>query len=91
MPYYYLPLHNVVGTEILIGTTSQPRTTALRLAPMVEIVKGIMMVWRQVLGDVVFPTDDGQALAQMVHNSETVWCWSDGLAKDGIDLHTFTL
>ena len=59
-------------------------------ATLQEIIDGMSAPWRQVLGTVDIPEDDGLALAQILCNGGTTKAWSDGTVKVGIGAHAYT-
>ena len=58
---------------------------------MQEIIEGMSASWRQVLGTVSMPADDGEEIAQILAAGGTIRMWSNGTVKDGIGAHAYTL
>ena len=65
-----------------------PPSTDLSLE---EIIDYMPPVWKQILGYHDIPTDDGAQIAQVLASGNTVRCWSDGSADDGVGSHAYTL
>ena len=66
-------------------------TSASRESTLQEIIDGMSASWRQVLGTVELPPDDGRAIAKILDEGGTVQMWSDGTVKNGIGAHAYTL
>ena len=90
--YYYFPLCDPIGAlEQQVEQSGSRFTNAPRTASMREIIEGMSESWRQVLGGVTFPPDDGLEIAEILRSGNTVKCWSDGSVKNGIGAHAYTL
>jgi len=48
-------------------------------------------VYRQAVGNVSLPHDDGIALAQVLKSRNSICAWSDGTVKNGEAAHAYTL
>ena len=66
-------------------------TTADADSPLQTIIDGMTASWKQVLGDVVIPEDEGKQMAEILSNGGTLKMWSDGTVKNGIGAHAYTV
>ena len=66
-------------------------TTAAADSPLQVIIDGMSESWKQVLGDVEIPEDEGKKMAEILSNGGTLKMWSDGTVKNGIGAHAYTV
>ena len=74
-----------------VPETNNAFTSAPRDSTLTKIIAGMSASWRQVLGNVELPPDDGRAIAKILDEGGTVQMWSDGTVKNGIGAHAYTL
>jgi len=58
---------------------------------MAEIIDLLPPEYKQAVGNVSLPQDDGLALAECLISGQTIRAWSDGTAKHGDGTHAYTL
>lgn len=90
IPYSLFPLRSPV--QDMENTQTNPETAKHSTALSV-IIASMSEPWRQVLGSVEIPEDDGQELAHILTSEGgtiRLW-WSDGMVKDGVGAHAYTL
>ena len=86
-----IPINNrqlVYNQETRQALTWPPLSTAL---PLIEILECMPDVWRQAVGQVNLPPDDGMELAERLRSGQTINAWSDGSVCSGIGAHAYTL
>ena len=59
--------------------------------PMRALIDLLPPAYRQAVGNVSLPHDDGLALAQVLKSRNTICAWSDGTVKNGEAAHAYTL
>ena len=75
-------------TERVLSNSWPPSSRRLSLT---EIVQSMPEVWRQAVGSISLPDDDGWEIAQVLSDSGTLHCWSDGSVDKGIGAHAYTI
>ena len=86
-----IPLHNqhlVPITPTVYDNSWQPPSKLLTLQ---EIIDHMPPVWRQALGNVELPSDDGEEMATVLRAGNTLRHWSDGSVADGVGAHSYTI
>ena len=68
----------------------RPPTTPTTGAMMKELID-LPPEYKQAVGTVALPLDDGLALAECIRSGQTNWAWSDGTVKQGEGAHAYTL
>ena len=58
---------------------------------MMEIIELLPPAYRQAVGTVFIPHDDGLALAEVIQSGYTIHAWSDGTVKNGKGAHAYTI
>ena len=58
---------------------------------MMEIIELLPPVYRQAVGTVSIPHDDGRAIAKVIQSGNTFHAWSDGMVKNGKGAHAYTI
>ena len=91
LPHAYFPLHKPLQEMNMTQMPQDKHSLAPPNAPLQEIIDGMSASWRQVLGSVDFPDDDGDAIAQILNSGGTIKAWSDGTVKVGVGAHAYTL
>ena len=56
-----------------------------------EYIDALPSFYRQVIGDVTLPNDDGIHLAQVLRTGQTIWAYTDGSVKNKIAAHSYLL
>ena len=86
-----IPLHNryiVQATEDDQVAQWPPSSRDLSLT---DIISYMPPAWKQALGNVVLPEDDGEEIAETLRAGNTIRAWSDGSVANGIGAHAYTL
>ena len=86
-----IPVYNrqVQPLDTNLSTKSWPPPS--RDISMSEIFEYMPAVWKQAIGSVDLPNDDGAELADVVRTGNTIRAWSDGSVDAGIGSHAYTL
>ena len=58
---------------------------------MQEYVDMLPPFFKQIVGDITIPLDDGAHLAQILQSGQTIWAYTDGSVKDKIAAHSYLL
>ncbi len=91
-PYSFSPLHQPLQQRTPVTQLQHHKyTTAPPTASLRDIINGMSASWRQVLGTVDLPNDDGAAIAEILASGGTIRTWSDGTVKAGVGAHAYTL
>ena len=56
-----------------------------------EIIEFMPPVWQQILGHCEYPLDEGEQIASVLHQGNTVKAWSDGTEDAGVGAHAHML
>jgi hypothetical protein len=64
---------------------------ATRDMSLMDIVQGMPDVWRQAVGTIDYPEDDGREIANILQSGGTLRCWSDGSVDKGVGAHAYTI
>ena len=86
-----IPLHDRLLQRLPEQTTAKAWPPPSRDLTLTEIFEYMPAAWRQALGSIDLPDDDGAELAEVLRSGNTVRPWSDGSVKDGIGSHAYTL
>ena len=86
-----IPLHNryIVPTTLNVYDDVWPPPS--KLLTLQEIIDYMPPVWRQAIGEVELPDDDGDEMAAVLRAGNTLKHWSDGSVADGIGAHSYTI
>jgi len=87
------PLYRPIGPTSHTNVTQQhwpPQipTTGMTMRALIDLLPP---AYRQAVGNVSLPPDDGLALAQVLESKNTICAWSDGTVKNGEAAHAYTL
>jgi hypothetical protein len=86
-----IPIHNRTLAQVQdVGTTPQWPPPSIDMS-LSDIVAHMPSVWRQALGQIQLPSDDGRELAERLRSGQTIDAWSDGSVCNGVGAHAYTL
>ena len=89
------PLYRPIGPPAPNNSTMNhhwPQITPTTGMTMKEIIDRLPPEYKQVVGAVALPRDDGwHSQNASGRSGQTMWAWSDGTVKQGEGAHTYTL
>ena len=91
MPVENIPLHNRsinLAPDDEQSNSWPPRSRNLSLT---EIINGMPLVWKEAIGTVDLPADDGSEIANTLRGGDTLKQWSDGSVAEGVGAHAYTI
>ena len=88
----YIPIHNQTLTPFPVDDPIPPSWPPhSRYLSLTDIIARMPDVWRQAVGTVELPVDDGEDIAEILRSGSTIRAWSDGSVASGIGAHAYTI
>jgi hypothetical protein len=85
------PLHNRNIEVRGLDTDTKTWPPSSRDLPLKEMLTYMPPIWRQAVGTIDLPDDDGAEIAAVLLTGNTVYHWSDGSVASGVGAHAYTI